>query len=219
MHEIVVCVAFADHLTAEQPDIVAVIAQCLGGELLFQEVKQERCKELHDALPRGNIGIIVAPALRPIGQVRTIVGEWCRLIRWNNQFLINFVAHAAHASDRLLNACRHFPGFVYAAARLAELTKTIEIDVRPRKGSRGLCADCGKPAPGYDQLLERRFEFIPLWGFAVILLYSMRRVACATCGVKVEEVPWGMGKHTLAPVIVALAFVPNIDHNNAPILV
>jgi hypothetical protein len=21
------------------------------------------------------------------------------------------------------------------------------------------------PAPGYDQLAERRFEFIPLWGF------------------------------------------------------
>ena len=98
---------------------------------------------------------------------------------------------------RLLNACHHFPGFVYAAARLIELTKTIEIEVRPRKGSRGLCSGCVKPAPGYDQLPERRFEFIPLWGFAVVLLYSMRRVACAACGVKVEAVPWGMGKHTL----------------------
>ena len=98
---------------------------------------------------------------------------------------------------RLLNACHHFPGFVYAAARLIELTKTIEIEVRPRKGSRGLCSGCVKPAPGYDQLPERRFEFIPLWGFAVVLLYSMRRVACVACGVKVEAVPWGMGKHTL----------------------
>ncbi len=44
---------------------------------------------------------------------------------------------------------------------------------------------------------ERRFEFIPVWGFAVELLYSMRRVECRACGVKVEEVPWGMGKHTL----------------------
>ncbi|MDO8369207.1 MAG: hypothetical protein Q7S71_00540 [Candidatus Nitrotoga sp.] len=25
----------------------------------------------------------------------------------------------------------------------------------------------------------------------------MRRVNCPTCGVKVEEVPWGTGKHTL----------------------
>jgi transposase len=98
---------------------------------------------------------------------------------------------------RLLNACHHFPGFVYAAARLIESTKTIEIDVRPRKGSRGCCSGCAKPARGYDQLPERRFEFIPLWGFAVVLLYSMRRVECRACGVKVEEVPWGMGKHTL----------------------
>ena len=33
--------------------------------------------------------------------------------------------------------------------------------------------------------------------FAVILLYGMRRVDCRQCGVKVEEVPWGTGKHQL----------------------
>ena len=99
---------------------------------------------------------------------------------------------------RLLNACHHFPGFVYTAAKLNETTKTIEIDVRPRKGSRGCCSVCNEPAPGYDQLPERRFEFIPIWGFAVVLLYSMRRLACEGCGVKVEQVPWGMGKHTLS---------------------
>ena len=43
----------------------------------------------------------------------------------------------------------------------------------------------------------RRFEFIPIWGFAVMLLYAMRRVECRRCGVKVEEVPWAEGKHTL----------------------
>ena len=99
---------------------------------------------------------------------------------------------------RLLNACHHFPGFVYVGARLIESAKTIEIDVRPRKGSWGCCSGCDQPASGYDQLPQRRFEFIPIWGFAVILLYSMRRVACEACGVKVEQVPWGMGKHTLS---------------------
>jgi transposase len=99
---------------------------------------------------------------------------------------------------RLLNACHHFPGFVYEAARLIDRMKTIEIDVRPRKGSQACCSGCSKPARGYDQLPERRFEFIPVWGFAVELLYSMRRVECRACGVKVEEVPWGMGKHTLS---------------------
>jgi hypothetical protein len=37
------------------------------------------------------------------------------------------------------------------------------------------------PAPGYDQLAERRFESIPLWGFLVFLLYTMRRVNCPRC--------------------------------------
>ena len=30
-----------------------------------------------------------------------------------------------------------------------------------------------------------------------MLLYAMRRVQCRQCGVKVEQVPWAMGKHTL----------------------
>ena len=46
----------------------------------------------------------------------------------------------------------------------------------------------------------RRFEFIPIWGFAVMLRYAMRRVQCRSCGVKVEEVPWAQGKHTLCKV-------------------
>jgi len=98
---------------------------------------------------------------------------------------------------RLLNACHHFPGFVYQRARLCADAKTIEIEVRPRHGSKARCSGCRRSAPGYDQLAMRRFEFIPIWGFAVMLLYSMRRVQCRHCGVKVEEVPWAQGKHTL----------------------
>ena len=98
---------------------------------------------------------------------------------------------------RLLNACHHFPGFVYTGARLCAAINTIEVDVRPRQRSKACCSGCHKPASGYDQLAPRRFEFIPVWGFAVILLYCMRRVDCRQCGVKVEEVPWGTGKHQL----------------------
>jgi len=97
---------------------------------------------------------------------------------------------------RLLNACHHFPGFVYAAARLIGATNTIEIDVRARRGSKPHCSCCGRTAPGYDVLPMRRFEFIPVWGYSVQLLYCMRRVSCRACGVKVEEVPWAIGKHT-----------------------
>jgi transposase len=98
---------------------------------------------------------------------------------------------------RLLNACHHFPGFVYERARLLQELNTIEIRVRPRRGSKPRCSSCRRPGAGYDRLAERRFEFIPLWGYAVVLLYAMRRVDCRHCGVKVEQVPWARGKHSL----------------------
>jgi transposase len=60
-----------------------------------------------------------------------------------------------------------------------------------------VCSGCHQPATGYDHLGQRRFEFVPLWGFMVVLLYCMRRVNCRDCGVRVEEVPWGIGKHQL----------------------
>lgn len=81
---------------------------------------------------------------------------------------------------------------------LIEKLKRVEISVRPRKRSAAICSRCHQSAPGYDQLPERRFEFIAFWGFFVFLLYAMRRVDCRPCGaVAVEEVPWGDGKRTL----------------------
>src|ERR1019366_7858476 len=98
----------------------------------------------------------------------------------------------------ILNRCHRFRGFVYQHAHFSADKKSIEVAVRPRKGSAAVCSRCHLPAPGYDQLAERRFEFIPLWGFLVFLLYTMRRVDCRRCGVvAVEEVPWGDGKRTL----------------------
>ena len=97
----------------------------------------------------------------------------------------------------ILNHCQHFPGFVYEKARLCPESATIEIHVRPRRGSKPVCSGCHAPAAGYDHLNLRRFEFVPLWGFMVLLLYRMRRVDCTACGVRVEELPWAIGKHQL----------------------
>ena len=98
----------------------------------------------------------------------------------------------------ILNHCYRQRGFVYRNARFSSDKKTLEVDVRPRHGTAAVCSRCHKPAPGYDQLPVRRFEFIPFWGILVFFLYSMRRVACRHCGVVVvEEVPWGDGKHRL----------------------
>jgi hypothetical protein len=98
----------------------------------------------------------------------------------------------------ILNRCHRFRGFVYQRAHFSANKKSIEVTVRPRKGSVAVCSRCHSPAPGYDQLAERRFEFIPVWGFLVFFLYTMRRVDCRRCGVvAVEEVPCGDGKRTL----------------------
>src|SRR5438105_9445791 len=98
---------------------------------------------------------------------------------------------------RILNHCYRFPGFVYEDARFSADKKSIEVRIRPRTGSKGTCSGCQKQRAGYDQLEERRFEFIPIWGFLVFFLYRMRRVNCGGCGVLVEAVPWGSGKHQL----------------------
>ena len=97
----------------------------------------------------------------------------------------------------LLNQYQHFPGFVYEGAQHCADSQTIEIPVRPRRGSKPVCSGCHNSAPGYDHLGQRRYEFVPLWGFMVVFLYTMRRVDCRDCGVRVEEVPWGTGKHQL----------------------
>jgi transposase len=97
----------------------------------------------------------------------------------------------------ILNHCHRHRGFVYEHACFSPDKTRIDVDVRPRAGSTAVCSGCHHPAPGYDHLPERGFEFIPLWGVLVFLRYRMRRVACGQCGVVVEEVPWSDGKHQL----------------------
>src|SRR3979490_1340414 len=87
----------------------------------------------------------------------------------------------------ILNSCHRFRGFVYQHAHFSADKKSIEVAVRPRKGSAAICSRCHLPAPGYDQLAERRFEFIPLWGFLVFLLYTMRRVTVAAVALSLSK--------------------------------
>lgn len=62
----------------------------------------------------------------------------------------------------ILNRIQLHHGFVYGAVRLFKKTAhlLLEIEIRPRKGSRPICSVCGKPGPGYDTLQVRRFEFV-----------------------------------------------------------
>lgn len=106
-----------------------------------------------------------------------------------NDFRMNLIT--------ILKRCDRLPGFVYRKTRFSDDRRQIEVTVEPRRGAKLICSGCQQPAPGYDRLSQRRFEFIPLWGFLVFLLYTMRRVNCPRCGVKVEQVPWADGTHHL----------------------
>ena len=108
----------------------------------------------------------------------------------------------------LLNRVHPVKGFVYDNDRLIEDAEAancvrIEVAVRPRKGSRGVCSGCGRRGPTYDTQPTRRFDFVPLWGMAVALAYAPRRVNCRRCGIKVEWMPWSEPA-SRSPMTIAL---------------
>ena len=98
----------------------------------------------------------------------------------------------------LLNRVQPIKGFVYESVRFSTIQPdTIEVAVVSREGSRPRCSGCDRHCPTYDHLTTRTWIMTPLWIFAMALIYTMRRVECATCGILVEKVPWASGKHGL----------------------
>lgn len=97
----------------------------------------------------------------------------------------------------ILNCIQRFVGFVYQEVRLrrqGQQPQHIEIRLAAHRGIRGKCSQCRQAAPGYDQLPERGWLFVPLWGIQTYFLYAPRRVQCPEHGVVVEHIPWGEGK-------------------------
>lgn len=103
----------------------------------------------------------------------------------------------------VLNRIQHFVGFVYDCIRMRGSggSLRVEVQVEPHRGIRGKCSTCLKPCPGYDQLEERRWLFVPLWGIVCHFFYRPRRVECPEHGVGVEHIPWSQGKR---PVTTAM---------------
>lgn len=97
----------------------------------------------------------------------------------------------------LLNHVHKIKGFVYTKIKMIGTKHPqIIVEVQARRGSKPQCSGCGKRRAGYDHMPSpREFEFIPIFNIPVILEYTMRRVDCPNCGVKVEKVPWAVGKN------------------------
>lgn len=109
------------------------------------------------------------------------------------------------ALKTLLNRVEPLKGFVYESSRISPLADIrkgsllgcalrIDICLRAHQSKLGKCSQCLLPAPGYDQLAQRRFQFVPLWGMSTWFIYAPRRLECARCGIHVEYLPWALGK-------------------------
>ncbi len=100
----------------------------------------------------------------------------------------------------ILNQVEKYSSFVYGDCRLKNDSDepVLEIEILPRKNGKPVCSGCGKPGSTYDHMPKARyFDYIPFWGIAVVFIYTMRRVNCRFCGVKIERVPWAVGKSPL----------------------
>jgi hypothetical protein len=99
----------------------------------------------------------------------------------------------------ILNQVQKFKSFVYKSVRWVGDPAAPELDaeVAERANGKPICSGCGRQRPGYDRLAARRFEFVPLWGIKVFLVYAPPQVEYPTCGVRVEQIPWAIGKRPL----------------------
>jgi transposase len=80
----------------------------------------------------------------------------------------------------------------------------VEVNLVSHPRRKAVCSRCLKPAPGYDQLASRQWQYLPLWHCAVVVHYAPRRVQCPSCGIKVEAMKWAAGK---SPYTVPLMHV------------
>lgn len=64
------------------------------------------------------------------------------------------------------------------------------------------CSRCQQPAAGYDQLQERTWQHVPLWGIPTWFHYAPWRVECPEHGVVVEQLPWNEGKRRLTTAMM-----------------
>ncbi len=106
----------------------------------------------------------------------------------------------------VLNHVHPLKSFVYADVRLVAgkgPSPRVEARVTPRKNSRARCRTCDLPGATYDHQPERRFDFVPLWGLLVVLLYAPRRVDCRQCGIHVEAMPWSTGNSPMTTVYMS----------------
>ena len=99
----------------------------------------------------------------------------------------------------LLNRIEHFKSFIFCTEKMEDIngSKAIVIEIKPRANSKPECPICRKCCECYDKRDARFFEYVPIWTYKVFFWYEPRRVICPTHKVKVEYMPWVIGKEQM----------------------
>src|SRR6185436_18625509 len=76
----------------------------------------------------------------------------------------------------ILNRVERYKSFVYGRVSWDETLgpARLRVEVNPRANGRALCSGCHQKRPGYDRLSPREFEFVPIWGITLLLVYALR---------------------------------------------
>src|SRR6516164_7793284 len=69
------------------------------------------------------------------------------------------------------------------------------------KRSKGSCSKCGVKCPCYDHAGERRFEFIPFWGFLIFFKGNSEQSAPQQAGANSLDIAME-GRGDITPVLV-----------------
>jgi len=102
----------------------------------------------------------------------------------------------------IVNKTMKFKCFVVKKVSGSE--ESILIEINPRKKSLPVCSVCGEKRSHYDTLSPRRWRHVNLWGIETFIVYSPRRVKCPACGIRVERIPWSMGKSRLSLPLISV---------------
>jgi len=82
----------------------------------------------------------------------------------------------------------------------------LSIHLEKKKIRRLHCSICNKRCWKRDELPPRIWTHVALWGIIVWLVYTPKRVKCLNCGIKVEKIPWSLGKSPFSlPLIIQIA--------------
>ena len=99
----------------------------------------------------------------------------------------------------ILNNVQPIKGFVYESVRYSAVCRTRSRWqwCHGKAPKRGAAAVAELAPPMTMRTRPRVWIMPPVFKFALVLIYTMRRVDCPVCGVVVEKVPWATGKYGL----------------------